>query len=165
MFNGTFMKRGFVEREESDKLLQKLADLGVSVDHDECQLYNGAGLPGPRRLITERDFLNILLGAEFVISGIPGPQVTAWEGRERRSYRDTGTIAFSRGGNCSPPKLVMMVQRYWYYGSPLGSGKQPEPDFFAIGCEHEWQGRSGGRCITDYSCTKCKATYTCDSSD
>lgn len=34
-----------------------------------------------------------------------------------------------------------------------------------LGCLHDFKGRNAGRCYTVYTCAKCRASYSIDSSD
>lgn len=40
-----------------------------------------------------------------------------------------------------------------------------EPKFYYIGCDHDLQSTNVGRCLTQYTCTKCGFTEVVDSSD
>ena len=51
----------------------------------------------------------------------------------------------------------------YMFGRPLGFTKlDPET---GLGCKHTYVGRSAGRCLTTYTCTKCNSSYDIDSSD
>jgi len=48
-----------------------------------------------------------------------------------------------------------VIREYW----------QGRVRWFKYGCEHNYEEKNVGRCLHKYTCTKCKHSYTTDSSD
>lgn len=93
---------------------------------------------------------------------------TSWytfEGDRKRSMPSNNRVVVydqrANGGMASNPNIGI-VWHSWDYNN----GKTINHLYVSVyGCDHDWEGKSGGRCFVTYTCTKCGYSYGVDSSD